>query len=406
MPAAQGTRRQPMTSTPRAPNTEHRTPSSTAAAILTPLGHGGIAILHVLGPRAFDVASQVFRPKSGAPLQPDARRLLYGHVVDNGEVVDEVLVRLVPANETRSQEPTVEINCHGGLVAVQRVLECLARRGVEPIEPDALIRRRARSQTEAEAAHALTQATTPLGVETLLDQLNGALEAALRSLPWHQPSEVATALRDLLATERLGHAFWRPPRVAVVGPTNAGKSTLFNALAREERMIVSPQPGTTRDAVSAEVAIGGLPVWLTDTAGEREPGSIIEVEAVARSRSAAAEAALVLLVFDGSAPPPIPLATLQAAIPNPQLLILNKADLGLAPWTRDLVEAIEVSAIRGTALDELCRRIVETLVGEARYEPGRPVLFTLRQAGLVREALSALEAGDLDAAQAHVSEIL
>jgi tRNA modification GTPase len=225
-------------------------------------------------------------------------------------------------------------------------------------------------------------------------------------LPWHQPSEVATALRDLLATERLGHAFWRPPRVAVVGPTNAGKSTLFNALAREERMIVSPQPGTTRDAVSAEVAIGGLPVWLTDTAGEREPGSIIEVEAVARSRSAAAEAALVLLVFDGSAPPPIPLATLQAAIPNPQLLILNKADLGLAPWTRDLVEAIEVSAIRGTALDELCRRIVETLVGEARYEPGRPVLFTLRQAGLVREALSALEAGDLDAAQAHVSEIL
>jgi len=389
------------------PNSQCRTPAAaTAAAILTPLGQGGIAILHVVGPRAFELAGQLFRPKSGATPQPDNSRLLYGHIVDDGEVVDEVLVRLVRAEQAGGGQPTVEVNCHGGVVAVQRVLECFVKRGAEAVDPEVLVERQARSRIEAEAARALVRAATPLGVEILLDQLNGALEAALRDLPWQEPAAAGAVLRELLATERLGRALWQPPRVAIIGPANAGKSTLFNSLAREDRMIVSPRPGTTRDAVSAEVAIAGLPIWLIDTAGEREPDSAIEVEAIARSRSAAATADLSLLVLDGAAPLPGPLSELLEVPPKPLLVVVNKADLGLAPWTGGVGDSVVVSATRGDGLDELCRRVVEALVGEARYEPGRPVVFTERQARLMRKALEATEAGELDEARGRVNGIL
>jgi len=373
-------------------------PSATIAAILTPLAQGGIAILEVVGPRAFELIRQVFQPRTPAPLEPDARRLLYGHIVDAGEVVDEVLVRLVPASEERR----VEVNCHGGVVAVQRVLECFVARGAVAAEAEALAERRARSRIEAEATLAVVRAPTPLGVETLLDQLNGALERALRSLPWDNPEAMAAALRGLLATERLGCALWQPPAVAITGPANSGKSTLFNALAREERMIVSPRPGTTRDAVSAEVAIDGLPVWLTDTAGEREPGSAIEAEAIARGRSAAAGAGLVLLLLDGSAPHPSPIPPAGAV---PRLVVLNKADLGLAPWARSVADPIVISAVTGQGLDELRHRIVSALVSEATYSQGRPVVFTDRQALLLDRALGATQAGLVDDARRLVEEL-
>ena len=394
---------------PRAPSTDHRPPDgalATRAAILTPLGQGGIAILEVAGPRAFELTAQLFRPRSGTTPAPEARRVHYGHIVDDGEVVDEVLVRLIAPREATGGEPLVEVNCHGGIVAVQRVLECFARRGAEPVEAHVLAERRTPSRIAAEAIRALRHAATPLGVETLLDQLDGALERALSDLPWEQPGRVADALRRLLRTESLGRALWQPQRVVLVGPANAGKSTLFNALAREDRMIVSPTPGTTRDTVAAEVALGGVPLWLADTAGERDPLSAIEHEAIARSRSAAAEADLVLLVLDAAVPLPTPLADILRATPLPRLIVLNKADLGLAPWAADVPDGLIVSASQGDGLDRLARRIVETLVGEATYRPGRPLVFTDRQAGLLQRALDATEARHLDAAQATIADLL
>ena len=156
--------------------------------------------------------------------------------------------------------------------------------------------------------------------------------------------------------------------MALVGPANAGKSTLFNALAREDRVVVSPPPGTTRDSIAAEVALGGIPVWLTDTAGERAPGSAIEAEAISRSRAAAARADLVLLVLDGSQPlPAASLATLLAATPTPRLLVRNKADLNPAPWVDEAASAIGISAASAVGLDRLTEAIVESLVGKVSY---------------------------------------
>ena len=396
-----------MCPTSATPNPECQPPRCpTLAAILTPLGQGGIAVLHVVGQGAFDLAAQLFRHASGGCPEPDARRFSYGHIVDDGDVVDEVLVRLVPPAEAPGRQPLVEVNCHGGLVAVQQVLASFVRRGAQAIGSDELLGQQAPTRVAAEATRALARAATPLGVETLLDQLDGALERALTHLPWHEPSRAAAALRALLATERLGNALWLPPSVAIAGPANAGKSTLFNALAREDRMIVSPTPGTTRDTVTAEVALGGIPLWLADTAGQRVPGSAIEEQAIARARAAVAEAGLVLLVLDASAPLAAPLAQALDAAPSTSILVLNKADLGLAPWTSGPADAVVVSAVQGDGLDVLISRVVEALVGEATYGQGRPVVFTARQAHLLRQALEAIGAGVIERARHFVSEIL
>jgi tRNA modification GTPase len=310
----------------------------------------------------------------------------------------------VPAGEAPSGGPTVEVNCHGGVVAVQRVLACFVARGALAVEPEALLDREARTAIRAEAARALLQAGTSLGADTLLDQLNGALEDALSALSWERPEAAAAALRGLLATERLGRALWQPRRVVLVGPTNAGKSTLFNALAREERVIVSPIPGTTRDTVSAEVAIGGLPVWLVDTAGQREPACAIEREAIARARAAAAEADLALLVLDGSAPLSVPPADFAEALPPARVVVLNKSDLGIAPWAAAMADAVRCSAVTGQGIEALGERIVADLVGETRTVPGRAVVCTERQAVLLRAALEQLERGDAAAARERVRE--
>ncbi|MFP4056711.1 MAG: GTPase [Candidatus Brocadiia bacterium] len=376
---------------------------TTVAAILTPLGRGGIAVLGVAGPQAHQQAREVFRPKRPLPRTLDGSRLHYGHIVQDDEVLDEVLVRFLSPSERADGQPAVEVNCHGGVVAVQRVLACFTRRGARAVESEDFLARAARSRIEAEAAQALLAAPTELGAEILLDQLAGALEGALERLPTDRPQALAAALRELLATERFGRALWQPPVVTLVGPTNAGKSTLFNALAREERMIVSPQPGTTRDTVGAEVAIGGVPVWLADTAGQREPASELEAAAIGRARGAAAAADLALLVLDGSVPLPVPLEALRQAVAAPGLAVVNKSDLALASWSRDATDAVVVSAVTGRGLDELARRISAALVGEAR-QPGRPVVFTERQADALRAALGAAEAGDLQEARRHLGK--
>jgi len=383
---------------------QERAGKPTVAAFLTPLGQGGIAVLKVLGPRAIELVREVFRAKSARNLVPDPSRLYYGHILEGDQVLDEVLVRFVPA--AHGQE-AVEVNCHGGVVAVQEVLRLLVSRGVEAVGAETLIEAEAGALLEAEARKALLKAPTRLGTEVLLWQLGGALADALRSLAWADAELVADKLAALLATARFGRALWQPPTVALVGPTNAGKSTLFNALAREERMIVSPEPGTTRDAVRAEVALEGIPVWLTDTAGEREPTSPIEDEAIERSARAAAEADLAVVVLDGSAPQPVGLKRLSEALADrPSLVAVNKADLGVSDWAKALDGAVVVSAATGQGLEELQERIVAALVGDYRWQPGQAAIFTERQARLLGQAVEALGARDVGRARALVLSLL
>lgn len=375
----------------------------TRAAILTSIGHGGIAVVRVVGGRAHEMAAELFRPLRPLPSEPCGRCIHYGHIVDGDHVIDEVLVRMLSVVEAPSGKPTVDVSCHGGIVAVQRVLACFARRGAEPVEAEQLLAGEHRSLVRTEAAGALIHAATSLACDTFLDQMNGALDDALTRLPWDDARAVRQTLCALLATVPLGTALARPPSVALVGPSNAGKSTLFNAIARQERVIVSATPGTTRDVVRAEVAIGGLAVWLTDTAGQRESACTIEREAMERARAAGAGADLEVRVFDASAEEP---GALAEATARPVLTVLNKADRGLAAWTREWRDAVPCSAVTGEGVAEVASQIVERLVGAAGYEAGRAVVFTARQAERLREAVGRLDEGDGAGARASVSECL
>ncbi len=374
---------------------------TTQVAILTPIGQGGIAVVRAVGSQVHDWARELFRPRRPLPAELDGTAIHYGHIVNGGETVDEVLVRFVPG-EAEGREPAVEVNCHGGIAAVQRVVECFVARGAEEVEGEDLLCRQAATTLQAEAMLALTRAQTELGAKILLDQLDGALPRAAAQWPWDDPPALAETLHRALATERLGLALWQPPSVAVVGPANAGKSTLFNVLARQNRVIVSPVPGTTRDTVSAEVSLAGVPVWLVDTAGQREPQCAIEREAIERARAAAQSADLALLVLDAAEELPVPLDTLREALPERTVTILNKCDLEQRPWARAADGPVRCSARTRAGVPELVERVVFELVGAAQYESCRPVVFTERQAGVLREALRAAEGGRVEAASQRV----
>ncbi|MGE0709894.1 MAG: GTPase [Planctomycetota bacterium] len=346
---------------------------------LTPPGAAALALLELEGEGARAWLEARFRPQRAAraPLPPLGTVTL-GELRDpDGEALDQVLL-------ARTAPSRFELSCHGG-AGVRRALErALSAAGGRELAREMAT---AADRVAAEAWAALPTARTELGCQVLLRQAQGALAAGLDPIraaiaAGELPSATASLAR-LAATLRLGRALLDPPRVALLGAPNAGKSTLLNALVGRARALVSPAPGTTRDLVEAEAELAGLPVRLIDTAGQRETGDPLEAAGVDLARAAGGEAALRLWVIDSTGPAPSPPPELEA------LVVWNKQDRpGAAPPPAG---AYPVSALTGAGLPALGDAIRRDLVGEV--DPSGPVLFTLRQAGLVTGALRALEAG-------------
>lgn len=338
---------------------------------LTPAGRGGVALVALEGPGAAALlAGALSRPL------PAVGGVVVGRLLDlAGAPVDEVLV-------ARGGDEAFEVGCHGGPAVVDAVLEALRARGAGDGAP------RDDDRVVAEARAALPRATTALGAKLVLAQLAGALTRAARGLlsALEAGDEPRAGLERLLATAPLGRALVAPPRVAVVGPPNAGKSSLVNALVGRERAIVDAAAGTTRDALEAPLDLDGVPVLLVDTAGEREASDPVERAGVARAREVGAAAALRLVVVDGLTGVELPAA-------DPRLVVRTK---------RDLTGAGDLSSTTGEGLDDLRRALRRALVGEAPGEADDvsdlPVLLTPRQVGLVEGALRALGAGRPDKA--------
>lgn len=233
----------------------------TLVCVLTPPRPAALAIVHVVGTRL-----GLREP------QRVARRT----------IGDDVLARWIPADEALSGRDTVEITCHGGPAAVEAVLAAVGGRRVSW---DEWVDLAPLHETQREAHKRLPGALTLRAARMLLDQAAGALARAT-------PSDA------LLATARLGRALVEPLTVAIVGPPNVGKSTLFNALLESERALVSPEPGTTRDPVRELTAIDGIPLWLVDTAGLGEPHDELDAESMRRTRSVMETADLVIRAGD------------------------------------------------------------------------------------------------------------
>jgi tRNA modification GTPase len=317
-------------------NTPQFASGETVAAIATPPGVGGVGIVRVSGPDAFAVGRRMFRPASERVEEPVSHLLTYGSVVDpaTDEALDEVLIAFFHAPHSYTGEDSVEINAHGGPLILQRILAATLSLGARAARPGEMTLRAFLNGridlAQAEAVLALINAETDAGRRMAYRQLRGAVservrfarEAALNALarieahidfpdeevPPPDPTELAgfisaaqTTVDELLAGSARGRVLAQGARVAILGRPNVGKSSLLNALLGDERAIVTPIAGTTRDTVEERAILGGVAVHLVDTAGLAETDDPIERIGVQRSRSAAREADLLLLVIDSSA---------------------------------------------------------------------------------------------------------
>ncbi|HEX3272973.1 MAG TPA: tRNA uridine-5-carboxymethylaminomethyl(34) synthesis GTPase MnmE [Ktedonobacterales bacterium] len=308
----------------------------TIAAIATPPGVGGVGIVRVSGPDAFAIGRRLFQPASERAEEPVSHLLTYGSIIDpaTGEPLDDVLVAFLRAPHSYTGEDTVEINAHGGPLVLQRILTAALSLGARSARPGEMTLRAFLNGridlAQAEAVLALINAETDAGRRLAYRQLRGeisarvhsAREAALNALarieahidfpdeevPPPDPVELARfvaeaqkTVDELLAGSARGRVLAQGARVAILGRPNVGKSSLLNALLGDERAIVTSIAGTTRDTVEERAILGGVAVHLVDTAGLTETDDPIERIGVQRSRSAAREADLLLLVIDSSA---------------------------------------------------------------------------------------------------------
>jgi tRNA modification GTPase len=403
----------------------------TIAAPATAPGEAGIAVVRISGPDATGAVAAIFDRRLRD------RRVVLGRVRDpaTGEVVDEALGILMRGPRSFTREDVVELHCHGGAVVTARVMRLLLAQGVRSAEPGEFTLRAflngridlAQAEAVLDVIRARTDAAHRVAVEGLRGRLSGAVSeiraALLGALAYlvaridfpddDVPAEdIGPALMQarartdaLLAGAAAGRLYRDGARVVLVGPPNAGKSSLLNRLLREERAIVTPVAGTTRDTLEEAVNIGGVPIVLTDTAGMSEAPEPIESLGMERTRRAAAAADAVLLVFDRSAPLPCTVGELVAlAEGRPALAALNKCDLPAAVTPADLpVPAYEVSATRGDGLTALEAGLSSLLVGGSASSGQAVLVANARHAEALRQASERLRAAQ-DALESGLPE--
>ena len=306
----------------------------TIAAISTPIGEGGIGIVRVSGGKALNIADKIFiSPDAKPPSTFKTYTTHYGSIVKDDKVIDEVILTVMRSPKSYTKEDVVEINCHGGIIALRSCLELVLENGARLASPGEFTKRAFLNGridlTQAEAVLDIIRAKTDSALKAGLTQLKGSLSkeinkyrelllGALTGLeagidfPEEDISvkevknisgnlrEAASGLEKLINNSRLARILREGIHAVICGKPNTGKSSLLNALLKEERSIVTPIAGTTRDTIEEIIDIKGIPVRIVDTAGILEPRDLVEKEAVKRSKERIAQADLAIILFDGS----------------------------------------------------------------------------------------------------------
>ncbi|HUL51383.1 MAG TPA: tRNA uridine-5-carboxymethylaminomethyl(34) synthesis GTPase MnmE [Candidatus Nitrosotalea sp.] len=402
----------------------------TIAAISTPLGEGGLAIIRLSGAEALAVADQSFVPAGKNSLKPSAapsHTIHYGHVVRDETQVDEVLLAVLRAPRTFTREDMVEITCHGGILVAKAVLDTVLANGARLAEPGEFTQRAFLNGridlTQAEAVMDLIHARTELALTAAGEQLAGKLSQRINQLRDEMMTTLAhieayldfpeegiapdtrdqllarldrgiAFMDDLLRTANEGQALRKGVRAAIVGRPNAGKSSLLNQLLGHNRAIVSPIAGTTRDTIEETANIRGFPIVFVDTAGLREAGESIEQEGIRRSHEAMARADMILHVLDATEPfSPEDEGYLASFQHKKRVVVRNKVDLPtqlVLPTTLESRVA-NVCALTGEGIESLKDSIKELVwAGEVKAEMLQVMINSRHQDALrrAREAAS------------------
>ncbi len=410
----------------------------TIAAIATPIGEGGLAVIRISGTQALAVADKIFSPIGKHSLKPSAaasHTIQFGHVVREGKTIDEVLVAVMRAPRTFTREDIVEITCHGGILPAKLVLDAALVEGARLAEPGEFTRRAFLNGridlAQAEAVADLIHSRTELALSAANEQLAGKLSQRINQLrddllktlahveayidfPEEDIAEETKGqllgrlergvlfMDELLRTANEGQILRRGIRAAIIGRPNAGKSSLLNQLLGHDRAIVSPIPGTTRDTIEETANIRGLPVVFIDTAGLREAQDEIEVEGIRRSRESLQKAEFILHVFDASEPmTEADEKFLTEFADKKRILVRNKIDLPKklefinSRFTFHVSEIVDVCCLAGKGIEAL-KDAIKNLAwsGEIKTEMLQVMINSRHQEALSRARVATVRTID------------
>ena len=365
--------------------------SDTIAAISTGMTDSGIGIVRMTGPDAFLIIDQVYQARHPKKLSSqESHTIHYGFITDRGEILDEVLVMLMRGPYTYTGEDTVEINCHGGVYVVRRVLETLLRSGARPAQPGEFTKRAFLNGkldlSQAEAVGDLITSQNEYALQSSISQLKGSLKKKINDIRnkiiyhtafiesalddpehisvEHYGEELHTAVDGLLGeigqlldTYDNGKIITEGIQTVILGKPNVGKSSLLNVLTGEERAIVTDIAGTTRDVLEEHINLRGITLKVLDTAGIRQTEDVVEKMGVEKAKAYAEKADLLVCVIDASSHlDENDLDILRMLDGKPSVILLNKSDLDTKIKGKDIKEAlyaINPAKYRENALDKL-----------------------------------------------------
>lgn len=405
---------------------------TTIAAISTAMSASGIGIVRMSGPESMDVISRIYRSKNGGKniKEVKSHTIHYGYIFDGEEVVDEVLVMVMRAPRTYTGEDTVEIDCHGGVYAMKKVLETVLRNGAQIAEPGEFTKRAFLNGrldlSQAEAVMDVIQAKSAVALKSSLQQLKGSVLRAIkeiRSSILYQIAFIESALDDpehislegypeklrkivdeeyekvetLLKSADDGRMIQEGIKTVILGKPNAGKSSLLNFLVGEDRAIVTDIAGTTRDTLEEYISLHGISLRIIDTAGIRETADVVEKIGVGKAKKMAEDADLILYVVDSS----LPLDENDREIMEllggrKSIVIYNKTDLESAVDIKELKEktgspVIPVSVVEETGITELEETIKKMFFcGEISFDD-EVYITNARHKTALEEALESLK---------------
>ena len=404
----------------------------TIAAISTStMSSGGISIVRMSGKDAIEMADKIFVSKNGKKLsEASSHTVHYGNIVDeDGNIIDEVLVIVMRAPNTYTREDVVEIDCHGGILVTRKVLEAAIKAGAKPAEPGEFTKRAFLNGridlSQAEAVIDVINSKNEYALKSSVSQLDGKLSAKIkeiREVILNHVAYIEAALDDpehisldnyvnniekdvdncvdnvykLLKTSDNGRIMRDGIRTVILGKTNAGKSSLLNALAKEERAIVTDIEGTTRDVLEEQVNLGGVTLNLVDTAGIRKTDDYVESIGVEKAKKYAQDADLVIFVVDSSRPLDKNDDDIISLIQNKNVIVLlNKSDMEQVVKPEDLknlnkFSMVSISAKNETGLDKLEHAIKDMFFnGEISFNE-EIYITNVRHKTLLKEALDSL----------------
>ncbi len=407
--------------------------TDTIAAIATAMAASGIGIIRISGEDAVEIADRVFYAKNGIALKDSLSHTIhYGYIKDENEIIDEVIVLLMKAPNSYTREDTVEIDCHGGVLVMQKILEVAVRHGARPAEPGEFTKRAFLNGridlTQAESVIDIINSKNEFALKSSVQQLRGAVRDQIQILrdqiihetafiesaiddPEHYSlddyadhllqiiSEVRKKIQYLVDTSDQGRVLKEGINTVIVGKPNVGKSSLLNVLAGSERAIVTEVAGTTRDVLEEQINLNGILLNMIDTAGIRKTDDIVEKIGVDKAKEYLNLADLVLYVIDSSkALGPEDYEIAQMIRGKNVIVLMNKSDLEPNITAEDLSEIAEriilISAKEGDGIEALTQ-MIQTMFLHGKISLNDEVIITnIRHKNALLKALESLNLVD------------